>query len=115
MSGDAARRMLTSASEGGMGVDGEQDVRAQAVAQLRRKRKFLDDLGGYIVVNGALWLIWALTGHSTDGVPWPVWVTGIWGFLLILDALRLFGPWPGRRPITEADIEREVRRIHTAG
>ena len=90
-------------------------MRAQAVARLKRKRKFLDDLGAYVTVNGVIWVIWALTGHSSDGVPWPLWITGIWGFLLLLDALRLFGPWPGRGPITEADIDREMRRMHGVG
>jgi hypothetical protein len=89
----------------------DEAVRVEAVARLKRKRKFFDDLAGYVVVNGVLWLIWALTGHSSDGVPWPVWVTAIWGFLLVLDGLKAFGPGLGRGPITEAEVEREMRRL----
>lgn len=96
-------------------MDDEQDVRAQAVARLKKKRKFRDDLGGYVAVNGVIWVIWALTGHSTDGVPWPAWISAIWGFVLLVDALRLYGPWPSGDTITEADIEREMKRIHGAG
>lgn len=67
----------------------------------------MSSLGTYAIVNGVLWLIWALTGHDTSGFPWPAWVSVIWGFFLIMHALRAFGY---RRPITEADIQREMTR-----
>jgi hypothetical protein len=89
------------------------ELREAAVASLKRKRKFARDVVGYVSVNGVLWLIWALTDRSTDGgMPWPAWVSLIWGFLLAMDAWRAFGRWPGslNRPITEADIEREIER-----
>ncbi len=91
-------------------------LREAAIATLKRKRKFVQDAVGYVTVNGALWLIWALTGQSTDGsMPWPAWVSAIWGFLLAIDAWRAFGSWPAslHRPIIEADIDREMRRSRT--
>ncbi|MBM3679303.1 MAG: 2TM domain-containing protein [Actinobacteria bacterium] len=92
----------------------EDPLRAQAVASLKRKRKFWEDLVAYLSVNGVLWLIWALTDRSMNGsMPWPAWVSAIWGFLLLLDAMRAFGSWPGSGPITEAEIEREMRRHDT--
>lgn len=87
------------------------ELRDAAIARLKRKRKFVQDTVGYITVNGVLWLIWALTDRSTDGsMPWPAWVSAIWGFLLVIDAWRVFGRWPAslHRPITEADIQREM-------
>jgi hypothetical protein len=87
--------------------------REAAAASLRRKRKFAEDLFAYLAVNGVLWLIWLLSGPSTDGyLPWPAWVSIIWGFLLAIDAWRAYGRGPiGRdRPITEAEIERELTR-----
>lgn len=87
--------------------------REAAIARLKRKRKFAEDLFAYLAVNGVLWLIWLLTGPSRDGgLPWPAWVTIIWGFLLAIDAWRAYGSGPvGRdRPITEDEIEREKRR-----
>lgn len=87
--------------------------RELAIATLKRKRKFAEDLTAYVAVNGVLWLIWLLTDRSTDGsIPWPAWVSVIWGFLLAVDAWRTYGSWPGslHRPITEADIEREIER-----
>jgi 2TM domain-containing protein len=89
----------------------EAELRDAAVVSLKRKRKFVQDAFGYVTVNGVLWLIWALTDRSTGGgMPWPAWISAIWGFLLAIDAWRAFGRWPAslHRPITEADIEREM-------
>ncbi len=102
-------------SEGHESVAGAE-MREYALASLKRKRKFWEDLLLYVSVNGVLWLIWALTDRSADeSVPWPVWVSAIWGFLLLLDAIRAFGGWPGRGPITEAAIEREIAKKRGAG
>ena len=40
------------------------------------------------------------------------WVTAIWGFFLALDAWKTFGSWPRslHRPISEADVAREMER-----
>lgn len=91
----------------------DAELRDVALANLERKRKFVQDAVGYVSVNGVLWLIWALTDRSMDGsIPWPAWISLIWGFLLAVDAWRAFGSWPRslHRPITEADVERELNR-----
>lgn len=89
------------------------ELRDAAIANLKRKRKFVQDAVGFIAVNGVLWLIWLLTDRSMDGsIPWPAWITAIWGFLLAVDAWRAFGNWPAglHQPITEADIQREMNQ-----
>lgn len=94
----------------------DAELREAAIASVKRKRKFLQDALGYITVNGVLWLIWALTDRSTDGsIPWPAWISIIWGFLLAIDGWRAYGRWPAslHRPISEADIQRELK--HTRG
>lgn len=91
----------------------DSDWRKAAVASLERKRKFAADVVLYLAVNGVLWLVWTLTDRSTDGsLPWPAWVSIVWGFFLALDGWRAYGPWPRRLggPITEADIEQEMRK-----
>ncbi len=91
----------------------DDELRREAIASLKRKRRFGENVIGYVSVNGVLWLIWALTDRSTDGgLPWPAWVSLIWGFFLAMDAWRTFGGWPRslHRPITEEDIERELKR-----
>lgn len=100
-------------SSAGAPYDDRAVLREAAIASLKRKRKFAEDLLAYVAVNGVLWLIWALADGSTDGsMPWPAWVSLIWGFLLTVDAWKAFGPWPGglRRPLTESEIEREMRK-----
>lgn len=99
-----------------MSATGHEDaeLRKAAIASLKRKRTFVDNLGAYLIVNGVLWLIWALTDRSLDGgMPWPAWVSAIWGFFLALDAWKAYGS-RFHRPITEADIEREIRRARSA-
>jgi len=89
----------------------ESQLREAAISSLERKRKLVQDAFGYVAVNGVLWLIWALADRSTDGfLPWPAWVSLIWGFLLALDAWRAYGPWP-RQVITDDDVEQELRRL----
>ena len=96
------------------GAPAAETAREAAIASLKRKRKFAEDLFAYLAVNGVLWLIWALDDPSRDGgIPWPAWVSIIWGFLLVIDAWRAYGRGPvGRdRPITEDEIERELGRM----
>ena len=91
----------------------EEELRDAAIASLKRKRKFAQDAIGYVAVNGVLWLIWVLSdGPADGGVPWPAWVSLVWGFLLAIDAWQAFGRWPAslHRPITEDEIRREMSR-----
>lgn len=95
------------------GLETQDEAREHAVASLKRKRKFAQDSVAYIAVNGLLWLIWLITDRSTDGsIPWPAWVSLVWGFFLALDGWRAYGRWPAslNAPITESAIERELER-----
>jgi hypothetical protein len=89
-------------------------LREAAVASLKRRRKLAEDAIAYVTVNGVLWLIWALGDRSTDGgLPWPAWVTLIWGFVLFVDAWRTLAPWPRslHEPLTDEAVDREVERL----
>lgn len=79
--------------------------RTAARHRLERKRKFTGDLVAYVVINAFLVVIWAV---GDRGYFWPGWVLGGWGVLLLLDAWALYF----RRPITDADVERELQRQH---
>jgi 2TM domain len=70
---------------------------------LEKKRKLGTDLAAYLAINLFLIGIWALNGF---GYFWPGWVIAGWGVLLALDAWNVYT----RRPVTEHDIERELRR-----
>lgn len=85
------------------------EAREYAIATLKRKRKFAQDLVAYVAVNVLLWLIWLFTGHPTSGsIPWPAWVSLAWGVFLALDGWRAYGSL--NTPITETEIEREIMR-----
>jgi hypothetical protein len=80
------------------------DLRELARARLRKKRDFVAHLVSYIVVNALLIAIWAFTGA---GYFWPAWVLFGWGIGLALNAWDVYF----RRPITEQDVEREMKRM----
>jgi hypothetical protein len=78
--------------------------RDRAISRLKKKRDFQGHLITYIVVNAALWAVWAATGA---GYPWPAWVTGGWAIGLLLNAWDVYF----RSPITEAEVQREIERL----
>ena len=82
---------------------GTDVTRSAARKRLEAQRGFVSDLVAYAVINAFLIGVWAFTGA---GYFWPGWVLAGWGAALALHAWDAF--W--RRPITEADIDGEVRR-----
>ncbi len=81
----------------------DADRRTAAIEQLKAKRAFWQDLVSYMVVNGFLVVVWAITGR---GYFWPAWVMAGWGIGVVLHAWTVFG----QRPISEAEIRREMDR-----
>ncbi len=77
--------------------------RKAAIRRIRARRGFRKHLVVYAVVNGFLVLTWAVTG---GGDFWPVWSMGGWGIGLALHGWGVYG----ERPITEAEIQREMER-----
>lgn len=81
----------------------QNDLREAAIKRLKDKSEFRKHLITYLVINGMMIGIWALTGQ---GYFWPVWVIGGWGVGLILHGWTTFYS----RSISEADIQREMAR-----
>ena len=79
--------------------------REEARNRLQDRRDFSSHLVAYVVVNAFLIGVWAVTGA---GYFWPAWVLAGWGIGLVLHAWNAFF----RRPVTEADIDEEIRRSH---
>ena len=85
-----------------MNVD--EELRVEAKKRVEKRRDFGTHLVVFVVVNSMLVGIWALTG---GGYFWPAWVLGLWGVGLILNVWDVYF----RRPVTEHDIEQEMRRL----
>jgi 2TM domain len=83
--------------------DAGGDERERVRRRIQARRDFGAHLVSYLVVNGFLVAIWALTG---GGYFWPAWVMGAWGAGLVMHAWDVFL----RRPVSEADIDAELRR-----
>jgi hypothetical protein len=82
---------------------GRDSARELARKRVQAKREFWSNLVAFVVVNTFLVGVWALTGA---GYFWPAWVIAGWAVGLVLHGYEVFF----RRPITEADVDRELRR-----
>ena len=83
--------------------DSEPGLREQATIRLRKKRDFLAHLLAYVLINGSVLIIWALTG---SGFFWPVFPMLAWGVGLVLHAWDIY-----RQPLSEQQIQWEMKRM----
>lgn len=84
-------------------IDHESEAWVEARKRVTERRDFGSHLVAYLVVNSFLVFIWAITGA---GYFWPAWVLAGWGIGLVMHTWEVFF----RRPVTDADIEAELRR-----
>ena len=84
-------------------VEGADQARELARQRVVAKRDLVTHGVVYVVVNGMIVLTWLVTG---GGYFWPAWFSGLWGIGLVLHAWDVW--W--RRPVTDADIDAELRR-----
>jgi hypothetical protein len=80
----------------------KDSVRASARKRVEKRRNLQGGLVAYVVVNAFLVAVWAMTG---GGYFWPAWIIAGWGVGMLL------GLWDYLRgPVTETDIDDELRR-----
>jgi len=82
----------------------DDDRRERAIARLKKKSEFRAHLFAYAVVNGALVIIWAVTGANFF---WPIFPMLGWGVGLIFHARDVY--W-GEEP-TEERIRHEMEHL----
>lgn len=82
----------------------DAELRDLAFRRLKKRQDFRAHLFVYVVVNAFLWALWALT---SQGFPWPIFVTLGWGIGVVMNAWDVYG----RREITPADVDREVEKL----
>lgn len=78
-------------------------LRARALESIRKKREFASHLAAYVLVNGLLIVIWAVTGA---GFFWPVFPLIGWGIGLFFHGWDVYQGEP-----SEARIQREMDRL----
>ena len=86
----------------------DDDLRRAAKRRLKAKRDFINYLGIWAAVTVFLIVIWFFSG-GVGSYFWPIWPflgMGIGAFFMGLDA---YGP--GRRYITDSDIDAEIERM----
>ena len=91
--------------ESGRPVSYDEALRKRALKRLKAKQEFKVHLTSYLVVNGFLVLLWAVTGR---GYFWPIWPILGWGIGVFFHGLSL--RWDDAEP-TPAQIEAEAARI----
>jgi len=86
------------------------ELRDKAERRVSQKMALLSHIGSYVIVNGFLILIWAVTGADT-GNFWPIWIMIGWGIGL---AFHIFGYITGKRSDAMKDkmVEKELKKIN---
>jgi len=81
------------------------DERDRARARIKKRRDLRTHGLVYVLVNGAVVAIWALTGR--DGFFWPVFLMVFWGIGLVMNVWDVYVS----SEISEQDVDREVARM----
>jgi hypothetical protein len=85
-------------------TEADQELRERAVERLRKKSEFRAHLLSYVLVNGFLVIIWAITGASFF---WPVFPIAGWGIGLAFHAWDVYRT----QEYSEEQIQREIHRL----
>ena len=116
----------------------EDRLRALALEQIYRIRRFKLHLAAFAAGLPALTILWVVTEYFEENTwpsrfasdpdvagtwdPWLFFVAGLWLIGLVIHALRTYlGPPIGpigryiRRPVSEEEINREIARIKARG
>jgi len=82
----------------------DEELREQAILQLKKKRDFRSHIFIYVLVNAMLVVIWAVTGADFF---WPIFPILGWGIGVAANAWDVYA----RKPISEDEIQRESARL----
>jgi hypothetical protein len=85
---------------------GSDDLRAQAIARLKKRRELGAHALVFLLVNGFLVAVWALA--TPDALFWPIFPLAGWGIGLVMHV------WDVYRgdDFAEDEILREMERLH---
>jgi hypothetical protein len=84
----------------------DEELRGQAISQLKKKRDFRSHVFIYVLVNTMLVVIWAVTGADFF---WPIFPILGWGIGVAANAWDVYA----RKPLSEDEIQREAQRLRS--
>lgn len=84
-------------------------MRKAAKSRLKAQQAFKTMLGGFVILWVICWAIWLFTKGDGGGLPWPLWVMFGTGIAAAFSGWSAYGP--RNRGVSEAAIDREVRRM----
>ncbi len=85
----------------------ESALREKAEKRVKQRTRVLEHIATYVLVNGFLVVVWALTGA---GYPWFLWVMAGWGLGLALNVASYFTGSKGDSA-RERMIQEEIKRM----
>lgn len=93
------------AMDGYIQTDADTALRERAIKRLKKRRDFYGHVLVYVLVNGFLTAIWAVT--NAGGFFWPIFPMLGWGIAVVLNA------WDVYRvdAFSEVQIQREIQRL----
>ncbi|MCE7069718.1 MULTISPECIES: 2TM domain-containing protein [Dyadobacter] len=77
----------------------------------KKRASFKVHLSTYMVVNGGLWLLWAVTAFphfGNDHMPWPIFPMLGWGIGLASHYITAYGNL-GEKEMAEREYEKLMR------
>jgi predicted membrane channel-forming protein YqfA (hemolysin III family) len=83
----------------------DDELRSRAIAILKKRRDFRAHLLVYVLVNGALVTIWAVT--NPDTFFWPVFFLVFWGIGVVMNGWDAYFA----NDFSEEKIERQMHRL----
>jgi hypothetical protein len=84
----------------------DEELREQAISQLKKKRDFRSHVFIYLLVNTMLVVIWAVTGADFF---WPIFPILGWGIGVAANAWDVYA----RKPLSEDEIQHEAQRLRS--
>ena len=91
-------------------MNGEIDyegIRARVEQRMKKRRKFMSNVGGYATAMAVLWVIYLFTG---GGWPWPLIPTGILVIVALREFLDTFVFSPAMDNAYDREMMREIAR-----
>jgi Domain of unknown function (DUF1707) len=74
-------------------VEQRKEADKAAKARAKRRKDLRDGWAAWAVIGGVNWVIWLIVSLTSDGdvYPWPLWVMGPWGVIMLVATLAEAG------------------------